>query len=238
MAKILVFDIEATNLSADMGYILCIGYKWVGEKKVHILDITKSKTFKKDVTDDKEIVKAFAKIVEEADAVIAHFGKYFDVPYIQTRLLMNGLRPLPPVKLIDTWRTMKKKLKLHSNRLASGISAFDPSVKKTPLDGRMWVKASAGDKKAIKYVVEHCIADVQALENVYKKIRVVDDLHPNLNVIDNRPEKCPTCGEIGRMFRRGYRAAKTTRYAKLQCQECGGWFSAPIKKDGTLGRVR
>lgn len=236
--KLLVFDIESTNLSADMGYILCISYKWVGEKKVHTIAITDYPHFKDDVTNDRQVVKDFAKIIEEADAVIAHFGKFFDIPFIQTRLLINGLKPLPPVQLIDTWKIMKKKLKLHSNRLASGISAFDSSVQKTPLNGKMWTRASAGDRRAIKYVVQHCIADVKALENVYLKIRSVDNEHPNMALISEKPKSCPTCNTDYSLKKQGTRFTKTKINVRFKCNRCGSWFQAPLKKDGSLGRIR
>ena len=38
--RVLVWDIETAGVSAlkaDLGFVVCVGYKWFGEKKVHCL---------------------------------------------------------------------------------------------------------------------------------------------------------------------------------------------------------
>src|SRR5262245_60717008 len=115
--KILFFDIESTGLNATFGTILCIGYKWWGQPKVHvptILDYSKN-----NLLDDKGLVREFAKIYEQADFCCGHYASRFDVPMIQSKLLRYGLGPLPPVPLIDTWRVARDTFKFHNNRLAT-----------------------------------------------------------------------------------------------------------------------
>ena len=72
--RLLIYDLETSNLDAAFGQILCAGYKWHGAKKVHIIspfDFAKPcgecKRFS--VTNDSQILEAFRPIVEEADAV-------------------------------------------------------------------------------------------------------------------------------------------------------------------------
>jgi len=73
--KILIFDIESTNLAANFGYILCVSYKWADKKEVHTIRIDRFPLFKKDPTNDREVVKAFGEVFNEADRVVAHYGK-------------------------------------------------------------------------------------------------------------------------------------------------------------------
>lgn len=215
--KTLIFDIEASNLSANFGYCLAIGYKWLDDSKTHVLSITDSKSFKKDPTNDLELLEKFRKIWEEADVVVAHYGKKFDVPYLNTRLLIHGKTRLPETPLVDTWATARYQLKLNSNRLDTLIAAVGCPVTKTHLSGPIWVKASAGDKNSIKYVVDHCKADVQALEYCYKKIKGLIVSHPT---VADRPNQCTTCqGETFRSL--GVRRTATRVYRRFICTRCG-----------------
>jgi len=215
-ARILFFDIEASNLAANFGYILCIGYKWNDEKSYHSLSIVDSKTFKKDPTNDLEVLEKFRKVWEQADIVVAHYGKKFDVTFINTRLILHGADILPVTPLIDTWAICKYKLRLNSNRLDTLLTALKSPFKKTPLDGPTWVKAAAGNKEAIKYVVDHCRQDVLALEFCYNKIRALMTDHP---VVSDRPDSCNVCAGVS--FRSlGVRRTATRVYRRFICTTC------------------
>ena len=58
--NILFIDIEASNLSASMGYVLAIGYKWAHEKKARVMTLAQYPG--KKTTDDKELIRAFTDI--------------------------------------------------------------------------------------------------------------------------------------------------------------------------------
>lgn len=215
--RILIWDIEATNLNANFGFILCIGYKWLGEKKTHIISIDDFSLYKKDPTNDKEILEAFGDVFLEADLHVAHFGQYFDFPYINTRRMYHNLQPLPKTRLIDTWRLAKTNLKLNSNRLATVAEFFDLG-EKTPVTGPHWIKAMAGNTKSLKYVKQHCKIDVQVLEDVYKLLSAFQPAFP----VYCDGNSCPHCNSE-RIQRRGRQFAKQRTYARYQCQACGRW---------------
>lgn len=219
--RVLLFDIESTNLAANFGYILCISYKWLGESSVHTIRIDKFKRFQNDPTNDVEVVKAFEDVFNQADRVVAHYGKKFDKTFINTRRLIHGLLVLPNTKLIDTWRIAKDHMRLNSNRLATLINALGVKTQKTALSGPVWIKAMAGDKKAIDYVVHHCIADVKALEEVFLKIRplISETEHPGLH-------KCAP----KYLRSNGYRTADKQTYKRLYCVKCSGWFKGELVK--------
>lgn len=213
--NILFLDIEASNLSASMGYVLAIGYKWAHEKSAKVMTLAQHPGRK--TTDDRALLKAFEPIFKKADIVVHHFGQYYDIPFLQTRRLMHGLRPLPVVTQVDTWRIAKKRLKFHSNRLAAILKALGCPYQKTDLDGNMWIDASAGDRKALKYIAHHCKMDVLVLEWVYNKTKSVWDQHPGVYTGGAR---CKVCGK-GKMLSNGVRATIKKIYRRLSCNKCG-----------------
>lgn len=234
--KILIFDIESTNLAANFGFILCISYKWLHEKQVHTIAITDFPSFQKDHTSDKNVLKEFYKIYIGADMVVAHYGSRFDIKFINTRCLYHNLPPFPPVAFIDTWYIAKRFCAFNSNRLKS-ITEFFNLPEKTPIRGDKWIRATSGDQKAIKYVIKHCVADVLALEATYLKLRVLYDTHPNVNVIEGegRAVCCPRCGSP-RTVQQGRRITRVSIFQRYKCKDCGAWSQGPPVRTGVHTR--
>jgi len=212
--KILFLDIEASNLSASMGYTLAIGYKWAHEKCAKVMTLADYPGKKS--TDDKKLLRAFEPIFNSADLVVHHFGDYYDVPFLQTRRLIHKMTPLDRIATVDTWRIAKKRLKFHSNRLDAILKALGCPFAKTALDGNIWIDASAGDRRALRYVANHCYWDVMVLEWVYNHIKVVWDQHPAVY----GKEKCNACGH-DKFYSHGIRVTIGNKYRRLVCQKCG-----------------
>lgn len=220
--KIVIWDLETTNLNADFGVILAFGYKYLGQKKTNVISVMDFDRFKKDPTDDVPLIKEAAKVLADADVWITHYGTYFDVPMINSRLLSQGEKPLPNVPHIDTWKTSRYKLKIHSNRLASIADFFDLD-QKTPIRTKLWRKAMHGHKGSLKYINAHCRQDVVVLEQVYNKLKPLMTNHPNLALLGGKPHSCPICGEDRKLQNRGFHVTRTNVYRRVQCQNCGGW---------------
>lgn len=218
--RILLFDLESTNLNANFGFILCICYKWLGEKRVHTISIDQFDRYETDRTNDREVVRAFARVFEEADIVVGHYSTKFDAPYISARLLYHGYKPLPPTRHIDTWRISKDRLRLNSNRLAS-IGEFFSLQDKTSVSGPHWIKAMAGHKASLQYVKEHCRIDVDVLEQAYLKLRALMPNHPNGNLVRGLRKACPICGSK-KLTRRGWLLSYTSRKPRFVCPQ-GHW---------------
>lgn len=240
-ARVVLFDIEASNLKANYGIILSFGWKFLGEKKVHCVAITDFKeAYAKKRTNDFHVVMKAKEVLESADVHIAHYGKKFDVPVINSRLLYHGQAPLPKIPMVDTWRIAKDHLQLNSNRLDVLAAFLGVKEKKTPLSGPIWIDAMAGDQKAIRYVVDHNIQDVKVLEGVYQKIKPLAYTHPNIALIeraeiDSNEQNssripCKTCGVIGHLQSRGYNYAITGVSRRFQCIKCYSWSSLPLKR--------
>lgn len=217
------FDIETTNLNANYGYMLSFGWKCQGDKKAQVISIADYDRFEKDPTNDRDLVKDVRKIMEQADIWCGHYSQRFDVPYIQSRLLYHNLNPLPTsTPHIDTWRIARYKLKLNSNRLDT-ISKFIKTIdSKTPVDGTHWIRAMAGIKSSLKYVINHNRKDVEVLEEVYNRIRPLMPTHPNMNIVDAKEASCPICSNQ-RLQKRGWTIARVSKTRRYFCNSCGAW---------------
>lgn len=220
-AKICFFDLETSNLNANVGTILTAGWKFLDSKKVHCVSVDQFNSFKRDPTNDKEVAKAVANALMESDIICGWYSARFDFPYLQSRLLFHGLKPLPKMPHIDLWRTAKYELKLTSNRLAS-VSDFLDLDDKTPIKFREWLKAMSGNKKSIRYIREHNIQDILVLEQAYLKMRPLIQQHPNVNIITEKLKSCPVCSS-NRLQSRGYSISRVNKTPRYHCQDCGSW---------------
>lgn len=229
--RIAFFDIEVTNLDADFGYVICVSWKFLGEDKIHTVRIDDFNLFKREPWNDRELLREVRERLSVADIIVGWYSSKFDIPFLNSRMLHNGISPLPPIPHIDGWRVAKYKLKLHSNRLDS-VTKFFRLDQKTPLDGDIWTKAKAGHRPSIKYIVEHCEQDVLVLEEAYHKIKSLISNHPNINIVNDLDARCPTCGSK-RLQKRGYTIARTSKKQRYACQSCGSWSHGKAVK-GTI----
>ncbi len=232
--RILVYDIEATNLVGDFGQVICVGYKWYGDarKTPTILRIDDYPSFKKDRTDDSEVCKAFFDLAATADMCITWYGKVYDHRFLQTRLVYAGHNErLDAGAHLDLYYTARFKLKLSSNRLASVQRFLGLADAKTELNCQQWAWARAGYKKGIDYVVDHCKKDVLVTEQAYERLRPLVSQHPNLNQMrpnadGDETKYCSACGS-SRVKQIGYIPEITNRWIKYRCENCLATLKAP-----------
>jgi uncharacterized protein YprB with RNaseH-like and TPR domain len=165
------WDIEATNLDADMGIMLCSSIKPLGEKAItHRID--ESPGYREKPWDDKWLAKKVRDELENYMVLLGWNHVGYDLPFLNTRLLAHGCKPLDVagICMVDLLWASRYRLRLHSNRLDSVIQYLATKTQKTPLLGSLWIRAMAGDKKALDKVVEHNIHDVDALEEVSNRL--------------------------------------------------------------------
>jgi uncharacterized protein YprB with RNaseH-like and TPR domain len=158
-----IWDIEAGGLDANYDVMLCATIKQL-EGPMEVFQIGDKRW------NDKKLLREVSDYLTNFDVLVHHYGDRYDVPFTNTRLLIQGL-PLLDLSntiLVDTWWTARHAYKFNNNRLATLIDALGTPTSKSPLDGPIWIKAKAGGKRALDYIVEHNIRDVEALEEVVK----------------------------------------------------------------------
>ena len=168
--KIGFFDIEASNLSADFGYM--ISYCIKKEGGAIIARAVTPREIRKGTTDWR-LCQQFVKDSEQFDRLIGHYSCRFDLPFVRTRCIIQGVEYPVYGSLMqkDTWRVARDKFKFHSNRLEAIANALHIPAKGHKLDPERWQQAQAGNQKAIDFIVKHNKEDVIATEMIWHKIR-------------------------------------------------------------------
>jgi len=179
-------DIEATNLKAQVGHILSIVnvVRDVIKNKIvetRVYEMSKKEhddSVKRGVMDpDKRIVEEFFEDTLDNDLLIGHWfhgRKRFDMPFLRTRaMLMKIDNHIPNYgywRFGDTWRLGSQTLNSLGYKLNTLGQITGSPVEKTKLSGEMWWLASKGDKKRMKYVVDHNVKDCKITYKVHKQL--------------------------------------------------------------------
>jgi uncharacterized protein YprB with RNaseH-like and TPR domain len=221
-ARIVCWDIEATNLNADFGIILCCGFKEIG-KKAEVFSILDYNSGGDLIRAEKLLLRDMHKELMKADVWVCHFGCYYDIPFVNSRLLYHRLPLVPPNHpLVDTWKISRKKLKLRNNRLNTISEFLKTDEHKNPIKPEQWTRALGGHKKSMQYIVEHCRRDVVVLDEVYQLLKPLETSHPNVSLMNGKRDGCRNCGSQD-MQLRGFSYTKAYRYRRYQCVTCGAW---------------
>lgn len=259
-ARILILDIETAPIQANVWriwqenvglnqidrdwFILSFAAKWLGEEGVVYFDQSKSK----DIEDDTALLIRLHKLLDEADIVVAHNGKKFDVPKINARFALSGLRPPSPYRVVDTLQIAKAKFKFTSNRLEYLAERLNKKYKKlshAQFPGfELWKQVMRGNKAAWAEMRTYNEHDVLALEELYLTLRAWDTKHPNVHVHNDAEEghACPVCGGV-HLTKRGFATTNVGKFQRFQCDSCGAWskdrtaINSKFKRKGLLGNV-
>lgn len=224
--KILFFDIESAGVNAlksDLGFVIVFGYKWSDEPEAHALTIDSASLRR---FDDHKLLKKASDLLEQADLVVGHFAAVFDRRFIQGRLLINKLPPIPPTKLRDTCLIARSVANFSSNRLKH--LAHILNFKNQKLENNWptaWFQVMRGNSQALTALAEYCKGDVLALEELYYTLRPYDNAHPR--IYGNRA-LCGACG--GAVQYRGVALVGQNAYRRYQCTACGRWGRATKKE--------
>jgi predicted PolB exonuclease-like 3'-5' exonuclease len=228
----LFFDIETSpnlvwswrtgrkiNISHDSIYqeraIICIAYKWAGEKKVHSLKWDSKQN-------DKAMLKKFVKVLDSATEICGHNGDNFDLKWVRTRCLYHGIPMAPDYVSQDTLKLAKSKFLFNSNRL-DYIADYLGYGKKKPTGFKLWTDI-VGKKcpKAMKTMIDYCKHDVVLLEQIWDRFMTYV---PAKSSVAEYISRCPECGSDQTIVNK--RRVTASGYSKVQfrCNDCGKYHT-------------
>jgi len=233
-AKILILDIETApsvayvwrmwkqNIQPNQietdWFILTWAAKWLFEDKVYSGSVTPKESI---VQNDKRMLGGIWQLLNEADIVIAHNGKKFDIRKLNTRFILNNLEPPLPYQVIDTLETLRRSMDFSHNRL-DYVNQLLNLPRKIGNEGMpLWIKCIKGDKEALKVMLDYNIGDVRILEDTYLRILAWIKPHPNIGLfILDGVNRCPSCGSSdlrseGKMY---YTTAN--KFEMFRCNNC------------------
>lgn len=165
-------DIESTGLNATFGQLLTWCVKEKGKNVIHCDTITRKEIM--GYKADQRILKSLADCLFTFDKVYSYYGGdwHFDVPMVRTRCIKFGIKfpTYGQLDHVDLYKDCKKKLRLHSHRLAV-ITEFFGIDGKTRIDPAIWQKASLGHVPSLKNIMHHNKMDVEILEKLHDKVQ-------------------------------------------------------------------
>lgn len=213
--KIVFMDIEASDLKADWGSLLCVGFCYSWKSTVYCPSILEHPG--KYPSHDQPLLQHVIPYLEEGEMIITWYGSGYDLKFIQTKCVEYRL-PYPnwPPHL-DLWVTPYKDWLLTSNRLKNVEEFLNLPECKTPLKKTMWRRARAGDPIGLKYVIQHCKQDVKVLRQAYIEMLPYIKNHPTMSFSGGL---CPVC-RIGRLIKKGVVIGKSGSYQRYKCKSCG-----------------
>lgn len=232
--KILILDVETfpntayvwrffkENIGAkqvlEYSTLASFAYKWLDQDVVWYED-TQHQT-------EKSLVKHLLAVLDDADIVVAHNGAKFDLPTIQGRALVLGLKPPSPYKIVDTLLVARYEFNFPANSLEHlaillGVEKKGGHAKFPGFE--LWQECMRNNPEAWEEMKIYNKQDVSTLEEVYLKMRPFMKRHPNVAVYEEADKiMCPKCGS-NHIQSRGYVTTNVGKYKKFQCQTCGGW---------------
>jgi hypothetical protein len=203
--------------------IICISWKWEGEKTVYNLDWNVKKQC------DKSILQKFIPILDQADEIVAHNGDGFDIKWIRTRALAHSLEMRDYYNSIDTLKACRYYFNLPSNKLGEVAKYFKLDAKGDPGGLSTWIDIIENkDPKALKRMIDYCNQDVVVLEKVFNKIKPYIKPKSNYAVLNNGERyECPECGTSDIRLTKTYVTTAGTVKRQLRCKDskCGVCFT-------------
>lgn len=208
--------IPPSNVINDY-FILSWSYKWLLDKNVYGMVVSNTDVSKRN---DKKILQSLWTALDEADIVIAHNGKNFDVKKINSRFLINGFPPPRPYEVIDTLQICRSIFGFSSNALnyLNRILNLDLKVETGGIE--LWKQCLAGNQKALNSLLTYNKNDVFILEELYMVLRPWTKSHPNVGLyMELDKPVCRVCGGTN-LTSAGYIRTPLGKYESLRCS-CG-----------------
>lgn len=236
--KLLTIDIETLPITAstwglfdqniglsmiqDDWAMLSFAAKWYGKRKT-FYDDTRAAA---GIRDDKDIVAQLVALLDEADVVIGHNVKKFDMKKLRARAVQHGLKPFREPKIIDTMLMARSVGAFTSNKLEYLTKTLCASHKsghgKYP-GFELWLGVMRNEDAAWAEMKKYNIQDVKVTEQLYEVLRPWARGLPNLGAFyGDEQRRCPRCGSV-HVHEHGTVNTNVSEYIQYVCSDCGGY---------------
>jgi DNA polymerase elongation subunit (family B) len=237
--KVLIFDVETAPVLANVWslweqniglnqikqdwFVLSWSAKWLGDSPSKVM--YQDQRGRRNIEDDKELLKGIWKLLDEADVVITQNGKKFDSKKLNARFVINGMKPPSPYKHIDTVVIARKVFGFTSNKLEYMTNKLCKKYKKlkhNKFSGfELWKECLAGNPEAWEEMEKYNRYDVLSLEELYNILSPWDQT-VNFNLYHDEEDSVCNCGST-KFTKRGYAYTSTGKYQRYVCNGCGAW---------------
>lgn len=161
--RIAFVDIEATGLRGDYNSVLCVS----------ILPYQGSPyTFSiKQAGNDKRVVREAKDAMSSYSCWVTYYGKGFDIPMLNTRLLKWGLDPLPRKFHMDLYYLGKSHLLTARRSQGHLLSWLGTPEQKMSVSADVWNSILHDVEGQMPTMIERCESDVIGLRGLYDKVK-------------------------------------------------------------------
>jgi uncharacterized protein YprB with RNaseH-like and TPR domain len=159
--KIAFLDIEATGLRGDYNSVLVVSI-------CPFEGIPQSWTVKKP-GNDKQLVRDVRGILEDYECWVTYYGRGFDIPMLNTRLLRWEMEPIEKRPHVDMYYTLKSNILTARRSQAHLLRFLGCDMQKMDVSPNEWNKVvETGD---LKTMIARCESDTEGLRSLYNKAR-------------------------------------------------------------------
>lgn len=208
------------------------GAQWLGSDKTMYMD----NRHKKNIYDDKALVKGLIKLINQADVVIGQNVKGFDLRKVAARADFHKLKPFKPCRVTDILLEERKVFALTSHKLAYKTRRNEKyrKLEHKEFPGFDLWKATMDDlgdygkeaqMKAWKAMQEYCEYDVRSTGERYLRVAPWIKTHHEGFFADGKAH-CK-CGSTNLKPDR-YVWTDAGKFRQYLCRDCGKWPRSPI----------
>lgn len=237
--KTLFFDIEISSRKGDYwghnyetniirkteeSFILSMAWA-INDGPVKVISLPDYRGYRKNLTDDKKLVENIREILESGDILVGHNIDKFDIPMINLRLLIHGLKPFAPFKTIDTYK-VAGKMGFSSKSLESIARDLGIRGKRDTGGYETWEGCRWGDMKSWRKMTFYNKGDVLTNREVFKRFEpFIKNRYGVVLYKEGMP--CPRCRST-RIHKKGLRT-KDNIYQRYKCISCDKWLYGKLK---------
>lgn len=161
---LLFVDIEATGLRGDYNSILVVSALPYRNEKAVTMKVGQP-------GNDRKLVREAKEVLEDHDCWVTYYGKGFDLPMLNTRLLKWGLRPIEKRPHVDLYFTLKSNLLTARRSQAHLLEWLETPETKMTIGADVWNQVLHNFSAAIETLVQRCESDVRGLRGLYEKTK-------------------------------------------------------------------
>lgn len=167
--------------------IISFSCKWMDCEDVEYYDITQNT--------EVDLLYLLHDRLSQADFVVGHSLKRFDLKKIRARMIINGFPPYNKPREIDTLEIAKREFGFTSNKLAYLTQTLCKKYVKSSHEKfhgyLLWKEFLKGNPEAIQEMREYNILDVLSLQELFEVLAPWDSRLPNFDlyteeVLDNK----------------------------------------------------
>ena len=250
--KILYFDIETSlaksyhfgqfkqylgvKQQVQESHLLSHAWAWGDEPVVGSI-LTREEMLNHDP--ERLVLEAWA-LFDNADIIVAHYGKKFDIPKMNGYFLKYGLQPPSPYKVVDTKEISSKKFLLPFNSLEYLAKALGVQQKIDNSGMQLWIDCDNGKQESLDEMLAYNIGDVEALRDVYNRLITWDNNGVNMGLYnDDHTSLCTHCGSDNIVPLDGkYAYTAQRKYSLYRCNSCKAVLRSNRKEGSSNSLVR